>query len=122
MGRDSIEGALVKLASLQMAEIRRVKDQPNVRLVVLAGEPEAIDALTISETVFVEVAPSRCPLTRQQLAALRGLREGLHLKEIAQQMGVGVSTVRTHLQGVYRRLEVRDRAQAVLVADEEGWL
>jgi DNA-binding NarL/FixJ family response regulator len=36
--------------------------------------------------------------------------------------GVSVSTVRTHLHNVYRKLGVPDRAQAVLRAAEKGWL
>jgi hypothetical protein len=42
--------------------------------------------------------------------------------EIAAELGCSTSTVRTHLHNAYRNLKVRDRAQAVLIAVERGWI
>ncbi len=63
-----------------------------------------------------------CPLSRRELDALRGLAEGKVYKEIAGEMGLSASTVRTHLHNVYRKIGAADRAQAVLVARERGWV
>ena len=63
-----------------------------------------------------------CPLSRRELDALRGLAEGKVYKEIAEEMGLSASTVRTHLHNVYRKIGAADRAQAVLVARERGWV
>ena len=63
-----------------------------------------------------------CPLSRREIDALRGLAEGKVYKEIAEEMGLSASTVRTHLHNVYRKLGAADRAQAVLVARERGWV
>ena len=41
---------------------------------------------------------------------------------IAAELGVSISTVRTHLHNVYTKLGVDDRAQAVLRATELGWI
>lgn len=62
------------------------------------------------------------PLSKRELDALRGLAEGKLYGEIAHGLGVKTSTVRSHLHSVYRKLEVNDRAQAVLMATERGWL
>lgn len=62
------------------------------------------------------------PLSRRELEALRGLAEGKVYGEIADGLGVKPSTVRSHLHSVYRKLDVTDRAQAVLMATERGWL
>ena len=62
------------------------------------------------------------PLSVRESHALRGLAEGKVYKEIAADLGVSTSTVRTHLHNVYAKLGVGDRAQAVLVATERGWL
>jgi DNA-binding NarL/FixJ family response regulator len=43
-------------------------------------------------------------------------------KEIADDLSLTTSTVRTHLHNVYRKLRVIDRAQAVLVARDRGWI
>ena len=63
-----------------------------------------------------------CPLSARELDALRGLGEGMVYKQIAQELTLSVSTVRTHLHNVYRKIGAVDRAQAVLIARERGWL
>jgi putative nucleotidyltransferase with HDIG domain len=63
-----------------------------------------------------------CPLSMRELDALRGLAEGKVYKQIAQQLELSVSTVRTHLHNVYRKIGAVDRAQAVLIARDRGWL
>ena len=62
------------------------------------------------------------PLSDRERDALRGLAEGKVYKEIATSLGVSSSTVRSHLSSAYAKLEVADRAQAVLLAAERGWL
>ena len=62
------------------------------------------------------------PLSDRERDALRGLAEGKVYKEIAGDLGVSASTVRSHLSSAYAKLEVADRAQAVLLAAERGWL
>jgi DNA-binding NarL/FixJ family response regulator len=69
-----------------------------------------------------ETEPEPCPLAPRQLECLQGLADGLVYKQIAERMDVSISTVRTHLHAVYQRLEVPDRAQAVLLAKSKGWL
>ncbi len=63
-----------------------------------------------------------CPLTLRELESLRGLAEGKVYKQIAQELGLSVSTIRTHLHNVYRKIGAVDRAQAVLIARDRGWL
>jgi putative nucleotidyltransferase with HDIG domain len=62
------------------------------------------------------------PLTPKEIAAVRGLSEGKLYKEIAVGLGVTTSTVRSHLHAAYRKMGAADRAQAVLIATERGWL
>lgn len=61
-------------------------------------------------------------LSRRELEALRGLAHGKVYKEIAADLGLAVSTVRSHLSRTYDKLGARDRAQAVLIATERGWI
>ena len=63
-----------------------------------------------------------CPLSGREVDALRGLAEGKVYKQIAQELSLSVSTVRTHLHNVYRKIGAVDRAQAVLIARDRGWL
>lgn len=88
-------------------------DDERLRALMYEGAPAAAPAPR-------SVEPS--PLSSQQRHVLRGLAEGKVYKEIAKDMGVSASTVRTHLHVAYRKLGVVDRAQAVLRASERGWI
>ncbi len=63
-----------------------------------------------------------CPLSTREVDALRGLAEGKVYKQIAQELSLSVSTVRTHLHNVYKKIGAVDRAQAVLLARDRGWI
>jgi putative nucleotidyltransferase with HDIG domain len=62
------------------------------------------------------------PLSDRQTAVLRLLADGKVYKEIAAELGLAPTTVRTHLHNIYGLLDVPDRAQAVLRATDMGWL
>lgn len=76
----------------------------------------------------IAAAPTRkraieaCPLSSRELDVLRRLAEGKVYKQIAHELDLSTSTVRTHLHNVYGKLGAVDRAQAVLLANERGWL
>ena len=59
-------------------------------------------------------------LTVRELALLRLLPTKLSQPEIAQELYLSVNTVRTHIQGLYRKLEVTSRAEAVDKARQLG--
>ncbi len=63
-----------------------------------------------------------CPLSRQELRVLQQLAKGLVYKQIAHDLTLSVSTVRSHLHNTYRKLGVTNRAQAVILANKRGWL
>ncbi len=63
-----------------------------------------------------------CPLSGRELSVLQRLAEGKVYKQIAHELTLSTSTVRTHLHNIYGKLGAVDRAQAVLIATERGWL
>jgi putative nucleotidyltransferase with HDIG domain len=63
-----------------------------------------------------------CPLTPGEHRVVSELAKGHVYKEIAAGLGLSVSTVRTHLYNTYRKLGVTDRAQAILLAKDNGWI
>jgi putative nucleotidyltransferase with HDIG domain len=63
-----------------------------------------------------------CPMSNREVEVLRRLARGMVYKQIAGELGLSTSTVRTHLHNVYGKLGAMDRAQAVLIATERGWI
>ncbi len=62
------------------------------------------------------------PLSERELDVLRLIAAGLSNQEIAERLVVTLSTVRTHIYNVYRKLGVRSRTQALARAHKQRLL
>jgi LuxR family transcriptional regulator, maltose regulon positive regulatory protein len=62
------------------------------------------------------------PLTERELAVLRLLPTKLSTREIGRELYVSPNTVRSHVQAIYRKLQVNSRAEAVTQARQLGLL
>ncbi|HEX3622595.1 MAG TPA: response regulator transcription factor [Acidimicrobiales bacterium] len=63
---------------------------------------------------------ARLGLTQRESEVLGLIVRGLSNRAIALRLSIGEDTVKTHVRGILRKLEVSDRAQAVAVALREG--
>jgi DNA-binding response OmpR family regulator len=72
------------------------------------------------KAIDVDAPPN--PLTERETEVVHLLATGKTYKQVAQGLGVSQSTVRNHLHNVYQKLGVIDRAQAVIVCRENGWI
>jgi DNA-binding NarL/FixJ family response regulator len=59
-------------------------------------------------------------LSERELEVLRLMAQGMSNAEVAGRVHLGQSTVKTHVASILRKLELRDRVQAVIVAYESG--
>lgn len=67
-------------------------------------------------------APEQTQLSAREREVLRMIGLGLSNSQIATRMGLSVGTVERHCSGIYRKLRVRNRAQALSVAgNTESW-
>jgi two-component system NarL family response regulator len=72
-------------------------------------------------TRLAEFTP-RTDLTARELEILLHVARGLGNKEIAQAIGRSTETVKAHLESVFRKLDARDRAHAVTIALQRGFI
>ena len=69
-----------------------------------------------------EAARSAVRLSPRELEILRLLTDGYTNEEIAGRLSCGAATVKTHLLHLFRKLGVRDRVSAAVVALRGGLL
>lgn len=58
------------------------------------------------------------PMSERELEVLRLFAEGLSNQEIAERLIISLGTVKAHSSNIYRKLDVRNRAQAIIIARE----
>jgi DNA-binding NarL/FixJ family response regulator len=114
-------GYLLKdISSEEMAEaVRKVAAgealiQPSITRKVLAEFSRLAGGTNSARPNLVE------PLTGREQEVLAALAKGLSNREIAEQMVITEGTVKNHVSSLIAKLEVRDRTQAVLKAQELG--
>jgi DNA-binding NarL/FixJ family response regulator len=67
-------------------------------------------------------AQSRSALPPHQLAVLRLMSQGYSNREIAERIFLSENTVKGYVQEVLRRLDAKNRLDAVMIASRQGWL
>jgi len=111
-----------------------LKDAPADRLLDAVRAAAAGDALlapSVTRRLIEQFArtapqtPGAVPaalkeLTERELGVLRLLARGLSNAEIAAELVLGENTIKTHVARVLRKLGLRDRVQAVVLAYETG--
>jgi DNA-binding NarL/FixJ family response regulator len=95
-----------------------------LRLVLAGGiyiPPALLDGAGDSEgETFVLESGRQEALTRRQVDVLRELAKGLNNRQIAHNLNVTEGTVKIHLAGIFRVLNVNSRTEALLLAQKMG--
>ena len=64
----------------------------------------------------------RSALSESQVAILRLISRGHSNREIAAEVHLSENTVKTHIQEIFRKLGVRNRVEAAILAGKSGWI
>ena len=81
---------------------------------------QVIEEFVRGGTRRTKPAPALELLTVRELEVLRHIARGLSNAEIADELVVSETTVKTHVGRVLMKLQLRDRVQAVVLAYESG--
>lgn len=68
------------------------------------------------------LSDARSPLTDRELDVLRAGRRGETTGQVARTLSLAPGTVRNHVSAIIAKLGVRTRQQAVLLAEDRGWI
>ena len=97
-----------------------------VRAIDAVGRGEAIFSPTIAQRLLSYFATTRPAavmfpeLTEREREILTMIAHGRSNEQIAEQLVVSIKTVRNHVSTIFSKLQVADRAQAVVRAREAG--
>jgi DNA-binding NarL/FixJ family response regulator len=109
--------------------LKDVQPAQLVEAVRVVARGEALLAPSVARRLLERLAqmlpassapPQLSSLSRRELEVLRLLATGLSNAELAKRLFLAEATVKTHLSSVLRKLERRDRVQAVILAYEAG--
>ena len=108
-----------------------LKDDPPEQLIAAIRTVAAGDALlspAVTKRVIGQFARLQRPeppkgldeLTAREVEVFRLIADGRSNAEIAQELHIGETTVKTHVTHVLQKLDLRDRVQAVVLAHQAG--
>jgi LuxR family maltose regulon positive regulatory protein len=103
---------------LRQASSRGIAPAYTAKLLAAFGGPES--AGVGKEPSYLRAQPLTEPLSERELEVLRLLAAGLSNPEIADELCIAVSTVRSHCKSIYGRLDVHKRWDAVQRGRELG--
>jgi two-component system, NarL family, response regulator DesR len=99
-----------------------LKDAPAVQLADAIRAVHAGGRVIDPALAAAAIADGVSPLTEREHDVLAAAREQATAAEIAARLYLSEGTVRNYLSAAIRKLDARNRAEAVRIADEKGWL
>jgi two-component system response regulator DesR len=99
-----------------------LKDAPASELASAIRRAAAGERVVDPGLAAAALSEGESPLTAREREVLGAAREYATVADIAGALYLSPGTVRNHLSAVMRKLDARNRAEAVRVAEEKGWL
>ena len=85
---------------------------------ILEGDPWFPEGISLDDAPENNIAERLASLTPQQFKVLTMLSEGLLNKQIAYELEVSEATIKAHVTAIFRKLNVKNRTQAVIALSQ----
>ena len=83
--------------------------------------PKEFSHVLLGKKVEISKEPaSQNDLTQRELDVLKYIAQGMSNKQIAQELTVSITTIRTHVSNIMQKLNLENRTQAALYALKNG--
>jgi DNA-binding NarL/FixJ family response regulator len=83
-------------------------------------DPEPVEAAAATAPTLAQEEEPLRPLSDREREILQLIAKGVSNSEAAQLLGLSKATIRTHLEHIYRKLEVSNRVEAVTEGIRKG--
>jgi two-component system, NarL family, response regulator LiaR len=112
-------GAIAAIFTLLGIWLAKKLTKPKVELKVVEKE---VYIKSNGHFEFNEKAFTKTGMSKRELEVLQLMAEGLSNQQIAEKLCVSLNTIKTHCSGIFEKLDVERRTQAVEVARQMGIL
>ena len=99
-----------------------LKDAPAHELAAAIRRAVAGERIVDPGLAAAALSQGQSPLTPREHEVLAASRDHATVAELASALYLSAGTVRNHLSSVMQKLDARNRAEALRVAEERGWL
>jgi two-component system response regulator DesR len=99
-----------------------LKDAPADQLAAAIRRAAAGERVVDPGLAAAALSQGDSPLTPREREVLAAARQHATVAELAAALYLSAGTVRNHLSAAIGKLEARDRAEAIRIAEEQGWL
>jgi LuxR family maltose regulon positive regulatory protein len=114
------EASIIKL--LRQAIAQGIHPAYAHKLLSASIERERCLGRITSPSISQKALPRLEPLTDRERQVLRLLAAGLSSNQIAEELIISVSTVRSYIKSLYQKLDAHSREEAVEKGHQLGWL
>lgn len=111
----SITSQIIITSAYEKYALRTIKFHVADFLLKPINDVELVDTIKYTKTkIYKPEILEEIKLTPKETIVLQLMAKGLLNKEIADQINIGLSTVKNHIQNIFQKLKVQNRSEAII--------